>query len=94
MRGFTYDGKDYDSLAEACRELGISYQKVRRLCRHYVRAQEDPAVAIRWCLKLEKKSWNEPKTRAYWRDKKLMAKRHERRNTEAFNHFADKITFN
>lgn len=44
------------------------YKNVRRLYRHYVRAKEDPAVAIRWTLGVEKKSWREPKTNAYQHD--------------------------
>lgn len=68
MQGVTYDGKEYDSLAAACRDLGISYQKLRRLRRHYVRAHKDPAVAIRWCLKLENKSWKKPRTGKYRSD--------------------------
>jgi hypothetical protein len=52
----------------ACRELKCSYQKVRRFCRHYVRAQKDPAVAIKWALGLETRSANEQKTWKYQQD--------------------------
>lgn len=62
MRSFEYNGEIYRSMNEACKALGISYQKVRRICRHYVKASKDPAVAIEWILskhKLcrEQKTW-------------------------------------
>ena len=49
MKSFCYKGVEYRSLAECCKAVKISYQKVRRLCRHYVRAKQDPAVAVSWC---------------------------------------------
>lgn len=50
MRSFIYKGQVYRSMAEACYKLSVSYQKVRRLCRHYVKASKDPAVALEWIL--------------------------------------------
>ena len=49
MKSFCYGGIEYRSLAECCRAVKVSYQKVRRLCRHYVRAKQDPALAVSWC---------------------------------------------
>ena len=49
MKSFCYGGVEYRSLAECCKAVKISYQKVRRLCRHYVRAKQNPAVAVSWC---------------------------------------------
>lgn len=49
MKSFCYKGVEYRSLAECCKTVEISYQKVRRLCRHYVRAKQDPALAVAWC---------------------------------------------
>lgn len=68
MKSFVVNGKEYRSIRVACRELDVSYQKVRRLCRHYVRASNDPAVAFAWCLGLEKRSLTEPKTFKYQQD--------------------------
>lgn len=68
MKSFIVNGKEYRSMRVACRELKCSYQKVRRLCRHYVRAQKDPAVAIKWALGLEIRSANEQKTWKYQQD--------------------------
>lgn len=49
MKSFCYGGVEYRSLAECCKVVKVSYQKVRRLCRHYVRAKQDPALAVSWC---------------------------------------------
>ena len=68
MKSFIVNGKEYRSIRVCCAELHISYQKVRRLCRHYVRASNDPAVAFAWCLGLEKRSLTEPKTFKYQQD--------------------------
>lgn len=68
MRSFIYQGVEYRSLQECCCKLKISYQKVRRLCRHYVRAHHDPVVAVRWCLGVDKLSHLEPKTPQYAQD--------------------------
>lgn len=68
MYSFTYKGCEYRSLKECCDALNISYQKVRRLCRHYVRARTNPQLAIKWSLGIEVRSWNEPKTEHYNQD--------------------------
>ncbi len=84
MKSFNFDGKEYRSLRVCCSELGVSYQKLRRLCRHYVRASQDSAVAIRWLLGIEVRSWNEPKTEHYSQDLQKSKERQWR--------FKDKIT--
>ncbi len=68
MRVIEFDGEEYRSLAEACRVLKVSNQKLRRLCRHYVRAAKNPAVALAWLTGKEKLSPNEPKTFKYEQD--------------------------
>ena len=68
MKSFIVNGKEYRSIRVACRELDVSYQKVRRLCRHYVRASKEPAVAFAWCLGTEHKSLTETKTFKYQQD--------------------------
>lgn len=78
MHSFTFDGTEYRSLSECCQALKISYQKVRRLCRHYKRAHEDPAVAVRWTLGTEKRSPSEEKTAVYRADLRKSSVRQER----------------
>ncbi len=68
MRAIVFNGAEYRSLSKACKELKISYQKLRRLCRHYVRASKNPAVALAWLTGEEKLSVNEPKTYKYSQD--------------------------
>lgn len=68
MHVLEFNGRVYRSIAAACHELKISYQKVRRLCRHYRRAAADPAVAIRWILGLEEMRADEAKTLKYSQD--------------------------
>lgn len=78
MRAFTYNDVEYRSLSECCKELKISYQKVRRLCRHYVRASKDPALAVAWCTGEMRLSALEPKTWKYQQDLEKAAIRQER----------------
>lgn len=78
MRAFVYKGEEYRSLAECCKKLKISYQKVRRLCRHYTRASRDPAFAVAWCTGEMRLSALEPKTFKYAQDLELGAIRRER----------------
>lgn len=78
MRSFTYQGVEYRSMFECCKALNISYQKVRRLCRHYRRAHDDPAQAVRWCLGVEHRSINEPKTYLYSQDKEKATERQDK----------------
>lgn len=68
MKKIFYKGVEYTNLAECCKELGISYQKAKRLCRHYVRAEQDPAMSVAWCLGDEKRSKDEEKTGKFFVD--------------------------
>ena len=93
MRAFIFQGKEYQSLSKACIDLKISYQKARRLCRHYVRANKDPAVALKWMLGFEKLSHFEQKTFKYQQDLECGRERQERFRTNiqekvkmVFNH--------
>lgn len=78
MKSFTYQGVEYRSLQECCCKLKISYQKVRRLCRHYVRARHDPVVAVRWCLGVEHRSINEATTIQYAQDQEKATERQDK----------------
>jgi len=78
MRAFTYRETEYRSLAECCKSLKISYQKVRRFCRHYVRANRNPALAVSWCLGEAKLSPFEPKSFKYEQDLERGQDRQER----------------
>lgn len=78
MRTFIFQGKEYQSLSKACADFKVSYQKARRLCRHYVRANKDPAVALKWILGIEKLSHLEPKTFKYQQDLECGRERQER----------------
>ena len=75
MRAFIYKQTEFRSLAECCKTLKISYQKVRRLCRHYVRASRDPAYAVAWCTGEQKLSPFEAKTFKYEQDLEKGAER-------------------
>ena len=76
MRFVEIDGHLYRSIREVCRKYGISYQKVKRLCRHFRRAAENPRVAIDWCTGKENfSSAHEPKTHKYSDDQKLATER-------------------
>ena len=68
VHGFIFQNTEYRSIRECCKKLSLSYSKVRRLTRHYKRAQNDPSVAISWALGLERISVNEPKTFLYQDD--------------------------
>lgn len=78
MKVIEYEGEVYRSFAEVSQKLHISNQKLRRLCRHYVRASKDPAVAIDWLLGKEKLKANEPKTFKYEQD---LERRYDRQQT-------------
>lgn len=72
MKSFIFENKKYLSLKDFCRTHGLSYSRMRRLCRTYVKARKDPAVAARWMLRPEElDSSKEPKTRAHLRDLRL-----------------------
>lgn len=68
MHGFIFQNTEYRSIRECCKKLGLSYSKVRRLTRHYKRAQNDPSIAINWALGLERIPITEPKTFLYQDD--------------------------
>lgn len=81
MMAFSYGGRDWRSLRECCAAVGVSYQKARRLCRHYVRAGRDPALAIKWCVEgrvppMEQKSfkWGQDAERGAERHCRFMEK--------------------
>ena len=76
MKSFNYGGTEYRSLAECCKAVKVSYQKVRRLCRHYVRANQDPALAVSWCIGETVLMSSEVKTEKYKID---LAKGRERK---------------
>ena len=65
MKSFCYGGIEYRSLAECCKAVKVSYQKVRRLCRHYVRASKNPALAVSWCTGEVVLAGTETKTEKY-----------------------------
>lgn len=67
MKSFVIDGKEYRSLRQCCDELKLSYSKVRRFCRHYKRAEENPVLAVQWCVS-GKVPLNEPKTNMFRHD--------------------------
>ena len=76
MRFVEIDGHLYRSVREVCHKYDISYQKVKRLCRHFRRAAENPRVAIDWCTGKENFSpAHEPKTHKYSDDQKLATER-------------------
>ncbi len=69
MKSFVYDGVEYRSLHVFANENHISYQKLRRLIRHYVSANKDPIVACDWILgKKPLLVSKELKTKAYYED--------------------------
>ena len=69
MRSFVHDGIEYRSMREWCRKFGQSWEKLRRLCRHYQRAYKDPAVACDWLLGRELLRPSEQRTFKYEQDK-------------------------
>ena len=71
-RPFDYNGECYRSIKDFCERTGTDYWAMRRLCRKYIRASRDPAVAAAWLLGDEKLSFaTEPRTPAYMRDLEL-----------------------
>ena len=68
MKVFEFEGKCYRSMSLFCKERGVSYQKKRILCRHYMRAHKDPTIAAKWLLGIEPFKSNEPKTFLYEQD--------------------------
>ena len=80
MHSFMYEGVEYRSLHEFCKEKHVSWQKMRRLCRHYERARKDPAVAADWMLAEREGTVNlekEPRTMQYRQDLERNRERQE-----------------
>ena len=72
MKSFEVEGISYRSISEFCRKRKVSYWKMRRLCRTYIRAHKDPAVAAKWILNIESlKRHQEPLTIYAIRDREL-----------------------
>lgn len=67
MRSLIYDGVEYRSIQVFCACKGISYQKMRRIVRHYKKANQDPTIAAKWLLE-KHIPINEPKTLMYYHD--------------------------
>lgn len=89
MKSFVVNGKEYRSMRVCCAELHISYQKVRRLCRHYVRASKDPSLAVRWCLGSEVLHSTEQKTWKYLQDLEKSYDRQEKLKDKMYQQFID-----
>lgn len=78
MKSFMFDNKTYN-LASFALEHKVSYSKLRRLCRHYKRAHDNPAVACNWILEREiLHPEHEPKTLLYKQDLEKSYDRHEK----------------
>jgi hypothetical protein len=95
MKSFIYCDTEYRSLRQACDSLRISYLRVKRLCRHYVRAHRDPTLAIEWIITDTKIPKSEPKTAKYYHDQKLtnerVAKFRERIKTSIINKLLSEV---
>lgn len=89
MKSFIVNGKEYRSMRVCCAELHISYQKVRRLCRHYVRASKDPSLAVRWCLGSEVLHSTEQKTWKYQQDLEKSYDRQEKLKDKMYQQFME-----
>ena len=89
MKSFVVNGKEYRSMRVCCAELHISYQKVRRLCRHYVRASKDPSLAVRWCLGSEVLHSTEQKTWKYLQDLEKSYDRQEKLKDKMYLQFME-----
>ena len=78
MKTFIFQGVTYNMMTFA-KSHHISYSKLRRLCRHYKRAHDNPAVACNWILEKEiLHPEREPKTIFYKQDLEKSYDRHER----------------
>ena len=75
MRPFIFDNREFRSLKEFADIYQVSYSKIRRYCRHYLRASKDPAVACEWLLGRKKRSPFETKTFKYAQDLEKGAER-------------------
>lgn len=78
MKTFIFQGVTYNMMTFA-KTYHVSYSKIRRLCRHFKRAQKDPVIACKWVLGLELlDSAKEAKTSSYKQDLEKSYERHER----------------
>lgn len=81
MKPFEFRDTMYRSLHEFCKRNGVSWQKMRRLCRHYERARKNPAVAAQWMIDMrEGRTVNlekEPRTMQYRQDLERNRERQE-----------------
>lgn len=89
MKVFEFEGKCYRSMSLFCKEHGVSYQKMRRLCRHYMRAHKDPTIAAKWLLGIEPFKSNEPKTFLYEQDLLKSEERHSKFKDKMYRQFID-----
>lgn len=92
MRGMEYKGVSYRSMQKCCDATGASYQKVRRLCRWYMRARHNPALAVAWALGEEEIRFDEQKTSAYFEDMAKAAARGERFKERLVSKAVDQLT--
>ena len=92
MRAIEYEGVIYESIKDCCAKLKISYQRVRRLIRHYKRAKDNPAVAIDWVLgKQVLISSHEAKTDMYYHDLSLTKDRVIEYNAKKSEEYQDDV---
>ena len=78
MKTFIFQGVTYNMMTFS-KTYHVSYSKIRRLCRHFKRAQKDPVIACKWVLGLELlDSAKEAKTSSYKQDLEKSYERHER----------------
>lgn len=89
MKVFEFEGKCYRSMRLFCQERGVSYQKMRRLCRHYMRAHKDPTIAAKWLLGIEPFKSNEPKTFLYEQDLQKSEERNSKFKDKMYQKFID-----
>lgn len=47
---FRFEGREFSSGRQFCREFQLSYWRWCRIRRHYLRARRDPAIAALWML--------------------------------------------
>lgn len=78
MKSFIFENKKYN-LSSFAVSHNVSYSKLRRLCRHYKRAHDNPAVACNWILEREiLHPEREQKTIFYKQDLEKSYDRHEK----------------
>ena len=78
MKSFIFENKKYN-LSSFAVSHNVSYSKLRRLCRHYKRAHDNPAVACNWILEREiLHPERETKTMFYKQDLEKSYDRHEK----------------